>query len=426
MPVTRLRGQSRHYGRPKRRGRPGWLVLLMLAVVVAGGGLFGWQRLQSKPTKAVSGVRTHETQAPSPEPKDLHTNRIRLIAAGDFLPHDAVNRAAQKPDGSYDYLPLMKSFVSIFGAADVRFCNLSAVTGGAQFGISGYPKFNGPTEFSRDMGRLGCNLVNTGTNHSFDRNQAAINITLDTWAKVPNMLAVAGQNRSPEEQRQVRYFVIKGVKLAFIAYTTYVNTDAPVQDSYGVNVYSRKFAAQQIAAAKANGAQIIIASMRWGTEYLPAVTAYQISEARFLADQGVDLILGHGTHVLQPVTRVTGAGGNEALVWYGIGNFLTSQDAQEPMFNGLPIVDFDKTTLKITNVAFLPTYMHYEWTPAQKAASDLLSRHNLSMYLLDDATQAMIDAQQFKTTVAQQRQRLQTVLNTNFPVPMITARQYFQ
>jgi poly-gamma-glutamate capsule biosynthesis protein CapA/YwtB (metallophosphatase superfamily) len=397
----------------------------MLAVV-AGGGWFGWQELSTKPTKAVSGMRMHNMQTPSPQPKDLHPYRIRLIAAGDFLPHDAVNRAAQKPDGTYDYLPLMNSFVPIFGAADIRFCNLSAVTGGAQFGISGYPKFNGPTEFSRDMGRLGCNLVNTGTNHSFDRNQDAINVTLDTWAKVPNMLAVAGQNRSSEEQQQVHYFVVKGVKFAFIAYTTYINTDAPVQDSYGVNVYSRRFAAQQIAAAKVNGAQIIIASMRWGTEYSPAVTAYQTSEARFLADQGVNLIIGHGTHVLQPVTKLTGASGNETLVWYGIGNFLTSQDTQETMFNGVPIMDFDKTTLKITNIAFLPIYMHYEWAPAQKAASDLLSRHNLKMYLLDDATQAMIDAQQFNTTVAQQRQRLQNLLNTNFPIPMITAKEYFQ
>ncbi len=401
------------------------MALLILTMVVAGGW-FGWEKLQGEPTNAVSGASTHGAQAPPPKPNDLHPNRIRLIAAGDFLPHDAVNGAARKPDGSYDYLPLMETFVPIFGAADVRFCNLSAVTGGARFGISGYPKFNGPTEFSRDMGRLGCNLVNTGTNHSFDRNQDAINVTLDTWAKVPNTLAVAGQNRSPEEQHQVHYFSVKGVKFAFIAYTTYINTDAPVQDSYGVNVYSRKFATEQIAAAKANGAQVIIASMRWGTEYSPTVTAYQTSEAKFLADQGVNLIIGHGTHVLQPVTKVTGASGSETLVWYGIGNFLTSQDAQEPMFNGLPILDFDKTTLKITNITFLPIYMHYEWTPAQRAASDYLARHNLRMYLLDDATQAMIDAQQLKTTVAEQRQRLQNALDTNFHVPMITAKQYYQ
>ncbi len=420
-----MRDESIDYGRPKRRSQNGWLVLLMLAVVVASGW-FGWQQLQGKPTIAASGASTQKGQTPPSRPKNLYPDRIRLIAAGDFLPHDAVNRAAQKPDGSYDYLPLMESFVPIFGAADIRFCNLSAVTGGAPFGISGYPKFNGPTEFSRDMGRLGCNLVNTGTNHSFDRNQDAINVTLDTWAKVPNMLAVAGQNRSSEEQQQVHYFAVKGVRFAFIAYTTYINTDAPVQDIYGVNVYSRTFAARQIAAAKANGAQIVIASMRWGTEYSPAVTAYQTSEARFLADQGVNLIIGHGTHVLQPVTKVTGASGNETLVWYGIGNFLTSQDAQETMFNGLPIVDFDKTTFKITNIAFLPIYMHYEWTPAQQAASDYLSRHNLKMYLLDDATQTMIDAQQFKTTVAKQRQRLQDVLDTNLPVPMITAKQYYQ
>lgn len=398
--------------------------MLLLLPVVATAGWFGWQKVQGRPARATNGSATHNAQTPVPAPKDAHPQRIRLIAAGDFLPHDAVNKAAKKPDGTYDYLPMMASFTPIFNAADIRFCNLSAVTGGARFGISGYPKFNGPTEFSRDMGRLGCNLVNTGTNHSFDRNQAAIDVTLDTWAQVPGMLAVAGQNRSAQEQQQVRYFTVKGVKFAFLAYTTYINTDAPVQDSYGVNVYNRKFAAQQIAAAKANGAQIIIASMRWGTEYSPTVTAQQTSEAHFLADQGVDLVIGHGTHVLQPVTRIAGASGKQTLVWYGIGNFLTSQDQKETLFNGLPVVDFDIPTLKITSVAFLPIYMHYEWTAAQRAASDLLARHDLKMYLLDDATQPMIDAQQLGTTVAEQRQRMQGMLNANFAVPMITAAQY--
>jgi hypothetical protein len=47
------------------------------------------------------------------------------------------------------------------------------------------------------------------------------------------------------------------------------------------------------------------------------------------------------------------------------------------------------------------------------------------MYTLDNATQAMIDAQQLKTTVAAQRQRLQTTLNADgLNIPLVSTSQF--
>lgn len=77
-------------------------------------------------------------------------------------------------------------------------------------------------------------------------------------------------------------------------------------------------------------------------------------------------------------------------------------------------------------MSFLPFYMHYEWTAAQAQAQDLLARHNIKMYLLENTTQQMINAQQLNTTVAQQRQRLQSTLNTYLKIPLINQAQYWQ
>jgi poly-gamma-glutamate synthesis protein (capsule biosynthesis protein) len=175
------------------------------------------------------------------------------------------------------------------------------------------------------MGKVGCNVVNVGTNHSFDRNQAAIEASMDAWSGLPNMLAVAGHNKTQAEHDAVQYFTVKGVSFAFLAYTTYLNIDAPAQNNYGVNVYSDAYAAAQIKAAKAHGAQFILTSVRWGTEYSSSVNPEQKRIAQYLADQGVDLILGHGSHVLQPVQQLTGSGGNKMTVWYSVGNFLNNQ-----------------------------------------------------------------------------------------------------
>lgn len=386
---------------------------VLLAIIAIGVAV--WREQHSKKpivqkTDSSQKTETNTTRTTNP-------NRIRLLATGDFIAHDSVNAAAKKADGSYDYLQLMSDFVPIFKQTDINFCNDPILNGGAALGISGYPKFNSPTEFVSDMGRLGCNLVNTASNHSFDFSQANISASVDAWDNVPNMLAVAGENRNQAEHDTVHYFTMKGVKFAFLAYTTYSNT-AP-QNGYGVNVFNQTFATQQIKTAKDNGAQIIIVSMRWGTEYSSTVNATQTSTAQFLANQGVDLVLGHGPHVLQPAQKI-----NNTVVYYSLGNFINTQEPPETLFNGVALIDFDVRSKQITNQQFLPLYMHYEWTAAQAAADQIAARHNVRMYLLESATQSMIDAQQLKTTVAAQKQRLQQTLNVDgLNIPLITSSQ---
>ena len=405
----------------RKRTKKLWLLGIVGLIVVAGVYLTFLRN-----DKAVSPAKSSASSTANTT-SDPHPNRIRVLAAGDFIAHDTINEWAKQSDGSYNYMPMMSSFTDIFHAADIRFCNDANLNGGAAYGISGWPKFNSPTEFTRDMGKVGCNLVNDGTNHSFDRNQDAINASIDAWNTVPNMLAVVGQNKNMAEHDAVHYFTIKGVKFAFLAYTTYLNTDAPAQNDYGVNVYSDAFAKQQIDTAKANGAQVIIASVRWGVEYSTTVSDSQKQTAQFLADQGVSLILGHGSHELEPVQTLTGSSGNKTVVWYSLGDFINTQLPAETLFNGLAVIDYDKNTKQITDMSFLPIYMHYEWTAQQAARQnndDLLARHNLQMYLLDDTTQAMIDSQQLKTTVAAQRERIQNTLDTYEQIPLITKAEY--
>lgn len=395
-----------------------FIVPLALFFVIAGAVTY--KISTSKNPKTI--VSKKPSQQKQVDTKPQQPTRIRMIAAGDFIAHDSVNLAANKSDGGYDYLPLMSDFLPIFKQADVRFCNDPILNGGESLGISGYPKFNSPTAFVTDMGKLGCNLVNTASNHSFDFAQANIDKSVEAWEGVPNLLAVSGQNRTQAEHDNIKYFTVNGVKFAFLAYTTYSN--APPANQFGVNVFSQEFAATQVATAKQNGAQIIVASMRWGTEYSPQVNATQTNNSQFLADLGVSLVLGHGPHVLQPVAKLTGKGGNTTTVWYSLGNFLNSQIPAESLFNGLAVIDFDIKTLAISNMQYLPIYMHYEWTAAQAASENLATRKNLHLYLLENATQAMLDSQQLKTTIQAQKTRIEATLKSkDVNVPLITSTQ---
>jgi len=164
-------------GRPpqpvgKGRHKLRWFAIVMLAIAILA--LPAWFFLGHKhagtPGKAgQSGLATGGTASPT---------TIRLLATGDFIAHDSVNAAAKQSDGSYNYLPMMNDFLPIFKQADIRFCNDPILNGGTKYGIYGYPKFNSPTDFVTDMGRLGCNLANTASNHSFDFTQDNINASV--------------------------------------------------------------------------------------------------------------------------------------------------------------------------------------------------------------------------------------------------------
>jgi poly-gamma-glutamate capsule biosynthesis protein CapA/YwtB (metallophosphatase superfamily) len=416
------RGSEQDSSPHKFRNIPGRRVvitaifLILIAVVLAV--------LHSQTSSPVNPKSGSKKPAVTAAKTSIHPDRIRLIATGDFIAHDSLNSNAKQADGSYNYLQFMSDFKPVFSAADIRFCNQATISAGAEFGISGYPVFNAPADFAKDMAGLGCNLVNTASNHSFDKGQAAIDATLGVWDKLSGLLAVAGENRSAADHAKINYFEIKGLKFAFLAYTTYSNTTPP--NNFGVNMFSRDLASSQINAAKAAGAQFIIASMRWGTEYSSTVNAEQTADSQFLADQGVNLIVGHGPHQLQTVSRLNGAGGGQTLVWYSLGNFINTQEPPETLFNGLAVVDIDKNSRQITGISYLPIYMHYEWTPAQKAADDIAARNKLHLYLLENANQALIDKNQLNTSVSAQKDRIKGLLNTSLSVPLIDKAQYDQ
>lgn len=390
-----------------------------MTVILAGGAIA--LTMQKSVKQPVKGTVSRTDRTPSTA---VATTPISFVATGDWIAHDTINTQAKQNDGSYNYSPMVKDLKPYLAQSDIRFCNDPILNGGRALGITGYPKFNSPTDFVTNMGQFGCNLVNTASNHSFDFTQANITASVAAWKTVPNMLAVAGENTNQAEHDSVHYFSVKGVKMAFLAYTTYINNDAPAQNEYGVNVFSTAFAGSQIAEAKAHGAKVIVASMRWGTEYSTTVTAEQTKDAQYLADQGVQLILGHGSHELQPVQHLTGAGGGKTIVWYSLGNFINTQIPAETLFNGLAYMTIDPKTYEAAVVGYLPLYVNYDWTAAQAAAENTNARSNVHMYLLEKTTQQLIDNQQLKTTVAAQQSRMTSTLGSyGLSVPLLTSAQ---
>jgi len=379
------------------------LQLILPAIIILLGSVYFLTKPSTDSAQTPSQQNEQSGDRPNNQQdtaKATDKRYIRIAAMGDMLPHDTINLRA-KTSGGYDYLPMFSEVSSELEGADAVFCNQESPSAGENFGISGYPTFNAPTKFSADLSKYGCNLINLANNHIADKGQAGIDATLSTWDKL-NTLAVSGANSSVAQQNQISYFDIAGKKFAFIAFTDSSN-NTQISD-FSINMFSESLATSLATEASAN-ADYVIASTHWGVEDSPSTSASQQSWAQLLADGGVDLIIGTGPHVLQPVEKI-----NDTVVLYSLGNFLSTQLTVEQLVGGIAFIDIPLGEGDPV-ISFLPTYMSYTWTADEASREDLLARDNLKLYPLDKAQQ-VIKESLFNTTSNEQLNRVTSLLNS--------------
>jgi poly-gamma-glutamate synthesis protein (capsule biosynthesis protein) len=401
--------------RERRARRKRWLKLSAagLMAILLGAGLIVY--LNSRPSATPKPAKIAPTKTTQNTPPQK--NYVRITAAGDMLPHAAINLRA-RTDNSYDYKPFFAGVKNFTTAGDVRFCNQESPSD-ASLPVAAYPTFNAPIEFPRDLEASGCNVIGLANNHLNDKGQAGIDGTRAEWDKL-KPLGLSGANRSAAEQKQISYFTIKGVKFAFLAYAEYSNNKNLTP--YGLNLLDKNLVTEQVKQAQQQ-ADIVLVSVHWGTESMEAPNAIQKTWAKTLADLGVDAVIGTGPHWLQPVEKLPKNGGGETIVWYSLGNFLSAQLDIEGLVGGLAVMDVDPASKSIVGVGFLPTYMHYEWTPAEKARDDLLARHSFGLFPLDQAVDPLARSLN-NTTVPIQTERVSRIMNSLTKVPILTSQDF--
>ncbi len=328
--------------------------------------------------------KTSETLTTSPSVTSAQdqTKTISLSMMGDMLAHDSV--VAQAKNGSsYNFKPYFDAVRSSF-AADIVFCNPETPVAGDTLGISGYPTFNAPGAFASDLRSVGCNVLNLATNHMYDKGQTGIDTSIDVWSAT-KPLAAHGANKSESTREEPAYFTIKGVTFAFVAFADFSNTTLP--NNWSVNLYhDSDFVKRILAKARAN-AQVVIVSAHWGTEDSTKVNADQTAAAKLFVDNGADIVIGTGPHVIQAFETLTASDGRAVPVWYSIGNMLSSQLQADELSGGIAKLSIEMKDGKavVKSPVFTPTFMSYDWSTADRAAEKLDTRSNLRLQLLKNA-----------------------------------------
>ena len=390
-------------------------ILIASAIILLGFG-FGWWYFSTSSKnsfntkKVITSNNKTVTQVAKPSFK------IHMSAMGDMLAHDTIIANAKTGDG-YDFGKYFSNIKNSYKGSDIVFCNQEGLSSGEAFGISGYPSFNAPIQFSAGLqSGAGCNLINLANNHMGDKGTAAIDATLDNWSNL-KPLAVSGANKSQSDQEKVSYVTVNGLKIGYLSFADFNNSQTI--PSYAVNTYHNEALVRRLVTLARQNADVVIVSMHWGVEDSNTVSDDQLAEANLLNQLGVDVVIGTGPHVLQMMQTVYRASDNfKTYVWYSLGNMLSSQLQTKELIGGIAQFDISKSTdgkILVDKLSFTPTYMHYEWTAGQSANGDLLARKNAMIYLLDSAADPL-SRSLLNTTVAAQKQYVTDTLGSEVEI----------
>ena len=250
-----------------------------------------------------------------PGPDVRRETTLTILASGDILVHAPVAIAAST-GGSYDFRPLLARIRPLVRGADLALCHAETPIGAGP--LSGYPIFNAPAQLAAAIGWAGFDVCSTASNHSVDRGAAGIASTLAALRRAG--VRATGTARTRRESRRVLVLRAAGVRVAFLSYT-YGTNGLPLPRPWSVNLMTPARIVADARRARRAGADVVVANLHWGAEYVHAPTSDQRSVARAVLRSGqVDAIVGQHAHVVQPVGRVAGR-----PVVYGEGNLLSAQ-----------------------------------------------------------------------------------------------------
>lgn len=245
---------------------------------------------------------------------------IRISAVGDILcENDMLKDAYDKNTGNYDFTSMFKNMSTFFSNSDITVGTME--TNFTDNKYSGYGQRNSPISFAEAIKNTGVDLVSISTNHSLDYGITGLQETKRTLEGLG--YDVIGDNLG---ENRVTVKTIKNTKIAFLSYTYgFENQNSKTEDELdSANMYNSEIAKEDLEYAKENADYSIII-MHWGDAYSTKPNKEQQNIAKFLVENGADMILGNHASAVQKMEIMQNPEGKNVLVAYSLGNYISGE-----------------------------------------------------------------------------------------------------
>ncbi len=313
---------------------------------------------------ASTGQLPLEQPTPSPvlvtPPKELS---FSLTATGAISINSAVQKAL-KDDSGYRFPILFEELKSEINA-DLAIASLENIS------IPGEKlnDHNMPPEVMSAIAQGGISCLYLGYDGIFNGGIPGLQATRDTISAVG--MNSFGVYASRQEREYPPILEIEGVSVALLGYQSDLTSAgkrklSKEEQSFALAPPTLPAVAADVQAARAAGAQVVIASLSWGKKGASSPTQTQRELAQAFADAGVDIILGTHSATVQTVELLSTRRGNsqpsQTLCAYSLGNLFTHNRENRSALAGILLhanVTYDLTTgaCSFDGLAYSPTYV---------------------------------------------------------------------
>ena len=337
-------------------------IMLSGVLVLAAGGCTASGGTAGPSARPVAGHQTPAKAVASPAPSQRRSqpSSVQLVveASGDLLIHAAVFKRALLDGGGhhYNFVPMFAQIKPYIQGADLPLCHVETPMTPAT--PTGYPTFNTPPELATAIRQTGWRACSTAATHSLDQGQRGVDDTIQALDRAG--VLHTGTFSSAAAQRTPLIMTVKGVRVAFLAYTDITN-GIPSPHPWSVN---RANAAQILAdahRARVDGAKVVIVNLHWGDENIARPSSFQLALAsRLTRSPDITAVVGQHVHIVQPIRTINGK-----LVVFGEGNLISNETtaccptaSQDGMIVLLTIT-VDSRGARVTFIHYVPIWVRH-------------------------------------------------------------------
>ncbi len=362
---------------------------------------------------AADGVLPAQPPAVTPAPSATNAPAKRtftLTAAGTAAFDADIRKAAYHSESkTYDYAP---PFAMIGQAFNSDLCLLTLENTLADNGKLN--DINVTADVLAALANAGLDMLALGHEHILD---LGLDGLAKTAAAVRNAgFTAIGVQTDKQETQNALIMDLNGVRVAFLHYADIMssagNRAIKKEDcAYALPAYQPEKTAADIAAARGQGAQVVIVLIHWGQDNQSKVTGDQQQKAQAIADAGADILLGAHSETVLPIAYLTGnrADGTKrpTLVCYSLGALLTGA-RESANIAGMLLhlqITFDPAAgvVAFDSVQYTPTYIWryredgryvYQVIASDRAAPDKMdeSQRNVMNRALERINKQLADS----------------------------------
>lgn len=237
---------------------------------------------------------------------------VKVIFIGDVMMH---SKQLDK-----DWKMFFRNLEGRFKGADLAVANMEFPLAGKPY--TGYPAFSTPDDYPQVIADAGIDVFLGANNHVLDKGSAGLVRTLEIYRSMRSSKGILFTGISSDEKEDEELYPlivpIGGIRLAFVNFT-YGSNMGPDSKWPKVNLMNKEDISKAMQRAKEKGADYIIALPHWGIEYQLTHSTSQMNMAKWLVDEGADVILGAHPHVVQDTCRIEGV-----PVVFSMGNAVSN------------------------------------------------------------------------------------------------------